>query len=145
MLSPRLIEHTNHHTAYDWPSHVIVQGGERGVVFAAAGDYVTAFVEAFTTDTFIRGEGPDLAAAEQACWAKYQTLMNCPHPGFEPRRYTNGSGYCVACGTWFPQRVTGLPITADPEPTGLLARVAACDADALVELADRANAAIRHG
>ena len=61
--------------------------------------YRTAFFEAFPKqpDTFIRGEGVDIAAAEAQAWQKFQTAIACPGHEFEARGYENGAGFCRHC------------------------------------------------
>ena len=56
--------------------------------------YRTAFFEAFPHEpqTFIRGEGVDIAAAEADAWAQYQRCRSCPGHGVEARGYENGRG-----------------------------------------------------
>lgn len=92
---------------HPWPEQVHVQGGGDGLVVRRADGsaYRTAFVEAFPTGTFLRGEGLTVEEAEDACWAKYQVFSACdgtgePHGPFEARGYTNGSGFCTRCGAW---------------------------------------------
>lgn len=138
----RVITNTAVPARFPWPDDCRIQGGSSGIVFSPKGDYRTAFVEAFPQHpgTFIRGEGDTVEEAEAACYKKYKIYKNCDHPAFEARHYRNGSGYCTACGTWFPPHVTGLP--ADPEPAdgtpGLLERVLVDeDPAALTELGDR--------
>lgn len=104
----RLIDHTDVQARHPWPEGVYVQGGKRGLVVmrSGGGSYRTAFVEAFVTGTFIRGEGPTVEEAEDAAWAKYQKVLDCdgtgqPHGPFEPRHYDNGAGFCTRCGAWF--------------------------------------------
>ncbi len=109
---------------YPWPDDCAVQCGGNGIVVDGnsmedafddpvtavgqvldvveppAGSYRTAFFEAFprNPNTFLRGEGNTVAAAETAAWKKYQRHAACDHPTFEKRGYTNGAGFCVACG-----------------------------------------------
>lgn len=96
---------TGEQAQHPWPEGMFIQGGKSGVVFTPDGDYRTAFVEAFPDRVFLRGEGATIADAEDACWARYQTLVNCPahpeHGPFEAREYTNGVGYCTQCGIRF--------------------------------------------
>lgn len=137
----RLIQNTSEPGRCDWPEGTFIQGGARGVVFGGKdGPYRTAFVEAFPDDTFLRGEGPTIADAEQACWVKYEALRACPtFPGHGPwdrRHFRNGSAFCGSCGGWFPDRVTGLaelPPAEDQAPH-LLERLFRGDDDALVEV-----------
>lgn len=102
----REITRTGEMAKYPWPEDVMIQGGKKGIVFNRDGsDYLTAFVEAFPPDTFLRGEGASVAEAEEKCWAKYQRYVNCDgggeHGPYEPRQYENGAGFCVKCGGWF--------------------------------------------
>lgn len=102
----RVIRRTTHRCVHPWPANLPLQGGTNGVVVQqATGDlYRTAFVEAFPPGGFLRGEGPTVAAAEEACWQQYQTYLTCTgdgrHGPFEARRFENGSGFCTRCGTW---------------------------------------------
>lgn len=137
----RLISNTTVPISHPWPADCPVQGGAAGVVFREAKcPYRTAFVEAFPAGTLLRGEGETIRDAEDACWAKYQRLTSCPHDqGFERRQYVNGSGFCKACGTWFPSKATGLePLPEYYErssrPRHLLDRVFSGDDDALMEI-----------
>jgi hypothetical protein len=137
-MAERMIENTSEPMRHPWPADCEVQGGRAGVVFSEAGNYRTAFVEAFP-GTFLRGEGKTIAEAEDACWAKYEVLAACPHDqGFERRHYINGAGHCRRCGTWFGRAVTGfepLPEYYEPSPYGsLLDRAFAADPDALAEV-----------
>ena len=111
--------------AFPWPEDCRIQAGESGVVFthapadpiadalsavvdAAAPDtapqradrYYTAFFESFPRqpDTFIRGEGPTVEAAEADCWARYQRILACDGHIFERCGRRDGYGYCVKCG-----------------------------------------------
>ena len=62
----------------------------------------TPFFEAFPKGTFIRGEGPTIAEAEQNAFAKYQRDLACSHVWGRQRPdgnlYTNGAGWCRKCG-----------------------------------------------
>lgn len=66
---------------------------------SAEGSYRTAFFEAFPTrpKTFIRGEGPSLAAAEEAAWTKYKRIKECPAHDFERRGREDEYGFCRHC------------------------------------------------
>lgn len=101
----REILRTGEQAMFPWPQDMYLQGGKRGLVVGSKGSYRTAFVEAFPPGTFLRGEGESVAEAEAACWAKYEKHMRCDgsgeHGPYEPRRYENGSGFCVKCGAWF--------------------------------------------
>lgn len=108
------IENTDVSAQRPWPTDTYIQGGNNGVVLTSdGGSYRTAFVEAFVAGTFLRGEGPTIAEAEDACWRQYERLNACPaapaHGPFERRQYTNGSGFCTGCGTWFPRVLPELP------------------------------------
>ena len=87
---------------HEWPADCAIQGGTTGMVFARSGSYVTAFFEAFPLDpqTFIRGEGETVEAAEEAAWQKWQRVLECPGDvhEFETRGYMNGAGFCIHCG-----------------------------------------------
>lgn len=139
-MSDDLIRNTTEPVRCDWPAGTVVQGGARGVVVGGAGGpYRTAFVEAFP-GTFLRGEGPTIADAEQACWRKYVALRSCPaypeHGPWDRRDYRNGAASCQGCGGWFPNRVTGLD-ELPPEPgrtPRLLERLVDGDDDALDEV-----------
>jgi hypothetical protein len=135
----RMIENTGEPARHPWPEDCKVQGGGNGVVFGREGAYRTAFVEAFPAGTFLRGEGPTVADAEDDCWAKYQVLAGCPHDrGFERRDYVNGSGFCLGCGTWFSHAVTGFePLPEYYKPSrrqGLLDRAFSGDEKAVTEI-----------
>lgn len=87
---------------YAWPDDCFVQAGDRGLVVtkrSKQGHYKTAFFEAFPRkpDTFIRGEGKTIEAAEAAAWSKYQKHLTCPGHEFERRGYKNGAGFCKHC------------------------------------------------
>lgn len=115
-----LIDHGRYETRRPWPSDCLVQGGSRGLVVArgTSHTYRTAFVEAFprNPDTFIRGEGPTMADAEDDCWAKLQRMASCPGTSgheYEARGYRNGAGFCRHCGMFasdvFDVAVVGHP------------------------------------
>lgn len=118
-MAERLIANTSAPMRHPWPEDCHVQGGARGVVFRGDQPYRTAFVEAFP-GTFLRGEGPTIAAAEDAAWAKYQALAACPafpnHGPFEARQYRNGAGFCTQCGGWFAKVLPGQPEDPTAEP-----------------------------
>lgn len=134
-----VIANTRQAARHPWPPDCYVQGGDRGVVFTGGQPYQTAFVEAFPPGTFLRGEGPTVTAAEDACWKQYQVMAGCPHDqGFERREYVNGCGHCRRCGTWFDSTVTGfapLPeyYAARGRPS-LMERAIAGDKDAAAEV-----------
>ena len=142
----RLVANTDHPLRHPWPADCFVQGGDRGLVFRKGADpEFTAFVEACprNPDTFLRGEGATVADAEDACWAQYQRVVTCtptggepdgaPHGPYERRQYTNGSGYCVRCGCWFPRVLPEAPDDPDREPS-LLERALTGDTGAAVEV-----------
>lgn len=135
----RVIANTSEPMRHPWPEDCYVQGGAHGVVFGPDGKaYRTAFVEAFP-GTFLRGEGPTIAEAEDACWAKNEILAACPHDqGFDRRHYVNGSGFCRRCGTWFSKDVTGfeeLPECYEPSRRkSLMERAFSGDLDAAGEI-----------
>ena len=114
-----IIENTEVEARHPWPQDCLVQGGGSGVVFVkednACRTYRTAFVEAFPDDTFIRGEGPTIQEAEDACWVKYEQRMNCPGHEWEPRDYKNGAGFCIHCRTFGSKVFT-------PEQLGLFCK-----------------------
>lgn len=98
-----------------WPaSTVLLQGGTNGVVFdrASGTSYRTAFVEAFLDDSFYRGEGDSIEAAEAACWDKYVRTTACSGHEWEARGYKNGAGFCKHCNKFESKRFT-------PEQLGL--------------------------
>ncbi|MFC9085313.1 hypothetical protein [Nocardiopsis dassonvillei] len=135
-----IINNTDHQTRHPWPHDVHLQGSTRGVVFSDDGDYTTAFVEAFPeAGGFLRGEGADLAAAEDIAWAKYLVWRDCDgngeHGPWEARGYTNGSGHCSRCGTWMSDVLPKKPDDPDREP-GLLERALTGTVEAVVEVMD---------
>jgi len=87
---------------HEWPANCHVQAGDSGIVFTndGSGSYRTAFFEAFprSPDTFIRGEGETVAAAEESAWKKYQAIVACTGHEFERHGYPNGCGTCKHCG-----------------------------------------------
>lgn len=136
-MTDRKIVRTDHTVQHPWPDDVFLQGGTRGVVFTNGEPYRTAFVEAFPSGTFLRGEGKTVAEAEDACWERYQRIVQCPahpdHGPFEARSYTNGAGFCTQCGSWFSKV---LPVQVEPagrEPS-LVERVFSGDGDAALEV-----------
>lgn len=62
--------------------------------------YRTAFFEAFPRDpdTFVRGEGETIEAAESAAWFRFEKHRACSGHEYERRGYTNGAGFCIHCG-----------------------------------------------
>ena len=86
-------------TQYPWGDDVFLQGGNDGVVWTPHGTYRTTFVEVLSpTLGFVRGEGADIAEAEDACWAKCQAILSCEGHHYEPGPYRNGGGLCARCG-----------------------------------------------
>ena len=92
---------------FDWPEDCRkLQCGDRGIVLVSGANssrsYQTAFFEAFplTPDTFVRGEGETIQAAELACWNKYQKIVGCHPHEYERRHYRNGVGICKNCGNY---------------------------------------------
>ena len=89
---------------YAWPEGCTVQWGH-GIVPAVP------FFEAFPSGTFIRGEGPDIAAAERSAFEQYQRDLACDHVWGRQRPggalYVNGAAFCRRCGgfrgTMFPE------------------------------------------
>ena len=75
----------------EWPEKCTVQWGDK--------HQNEWFWEAFPINpqTFIRGEGPTLEAAELDAWNQLQKYMACPGHEFERRGYTNGAGFCKHC------------------------------------------------
>jgi hypothetical protein len=86
-----------HECQYPWPTEIFVQGGDHGLVLGKEKCYSTAFIEAFPTGTFIRGEGQTVAEAENRCWEKYKTIVACLGHEFERRGRTDGYAYCKHC------------------------------------------------
>ena len=88
---------------HPWPDDCFVQGGASGIVFSRAGNYTTAFFEAFprNPNTFLRGEGTTVEDAEDNAWAKHQQYLSCQSPTgdheYETRGYKNGAGFCKHC------------------------------------------------
>lgn len=115
-ISPRLIANTTEHARHPWPHDCDIQGGDRGITFTGGDPYLTAFFEAFP-GTFLRGEGPTIADAEDACWVQFQKMEACEHGPFERRHYTNGAGFCTVCGTWFSNIFRPLPPDPDRPKT----------------------------
>lgn len=116
---------------HDWPASIFIQCGGNGLVLplgslektlsdpaeglkviaetvsssSPSRGYRTAFMEIFEQGTFgfLRGQGPDLPAAERSVWAKWMKFKNCvgheftrTSPGGE--EYRNGLGFCKHCG-----------------------------------------------
>jgi len=76
------------------------QAGDNGIVFSPKGNYRTAFFEAFpdNPNTFIRGEGTDIVAAEEDAWRQLQKIHDCKNHDFERKSYRNGGAICKHCG-----------------------------------------------
>lgn len=102
---------------HPWPAETIVSAGG-GIVFlrnakeGEPGAYSTLFMEVYPPGAaFIRGEGEDEAACEDAAWAKYQLALNCSDGSgshdWEPRKYRNGAGFCSRCSTFGSDVFTG--------------------------------------
>ena len=114
-----------HSTFHDSPhdyGDIFVQGGTSGLVFVSGGtNYRTAFVECSPAGSFIRGEGPTLAEADDACWAKLQAYLRCTTHDWEPRGFKNGGGFCTKCGQFgsgvFTPDQLGLFCTTCQTPT----------------------------
>lgn len=91
----------NYDCEYAWPEDCFIQCGDSGVVVCKEKDnYQTAFFEAFPKDpdTFIRGEGETVEAAEKDAWDQFSKFSKCDHPSYERRDYKNGAAFCVKCG-----------------------------------------------
>jgi len=118
---PRNIANTSAFSTHPWDPLTFVQGGARGVVFSADGARRTAFVEAFSRGTFLRGEGTTIEEADDACWAKLQQIEACPaapdHGPFERRDYLNGVGYCTRCNFRFSGVFEPLEIQGPQKPS----------------------------
>ena len=81
-----------------WPRDCEVQWGDD-----ISGRF--RFFEAFpATGGFFRGEGDNLAAAEAACWLKYERAATCPEHQWDRRDRRDGCAYCRLCG-FFGSRV----------------------------------------
>jgi hypothetical protein len=124
----RLIKHTQHVAQHPWPEDVYLQGGGHGLVFSNDGnDYITAFVEAFPGQTFLRGEGKTVAEAEDSAWKQYLRYRNCDgnlkfgewHGPYERRQYRNGAGFCTRCGIWMNKVFEPLPEDPNRKPSRL--------------------------
>jgi hypothetical protein len=137
-----LIRNTQEPIRCAWPAGTFIQGGARGVVFGGQrGSYRTAFVEVILGGTFLRGEGPSIEAAEMRCWEKYEQMNSCStapdHGPWDRRGYRNGSAFCISCGSWFPDNMTGLAELPDIEGAGdqsAIGRLFRGDRDALIEV-----------
>jgi hypothetical protein len=86
-----------------WPEECYVQWGGGGLVLRKDGSsYRTAFFEAFPGDNaggFIRGEGPTIAEAEAAAFAKWSRQVLCEHRWCR-KGYENGGAICARCGAF---------------------------------------------
>jgi len=92
------ILHTKYESQYPWPDDTYLQGGDNGIVFTSNGtSYRTAFVEVFTQEGFIRGEGETVLEAEVDCWNKYNKIITCTDHQYETRGYKNSGGICKNC------------------------------------------------
>jgi hypothetical protein len=90
----------DHVPSSEWPGDCMVQWGGSGVVISEkpGGSYGTAFFEAFPeSGGFIRGEGPTIAEAEAAAFARFVRESACEHL-WGRGRYTNGGAICRRCG-----------------------------------------------
>lgn len=107
--------------ACDWPTGILLQCGSRGLVVGNP-SYTTAFFEAFPKlppdaqfefegqaievidrNIFLRGEGPTIADAEAACFARWQRVCACELHELERRDRTDGYAFCKKCrvsGMW---------------------------------------------
>ncbi len=135
----RTVDNTKEIAQFPWPDDCKIQGGSSGIVFSKTKDtYKTAFFEAFPKNpsTFLRGEGATIAEAEENCWKQYEVMTGCSHSsGFERRKYRNGSGFCVDCGTWFSNVFPKLPEDPNREPSNF--EKAFLDPDAAEEMLAR--------
>jgi hypothetical protein len=117
-----------------WPADCMVQWGGAGLVLRPSGDYRTAFFEAFPRepDTFIRGEGADVPAAEAEAWRKFARQRDCPGHKVERAGYRNGAGVCSECGLFVSKAFAPLP---DPDTSSLLGAALGGDPAALARVA----------
>lgn len=103
LTGERTVDYGRYTVQKPWPVDTHMNGGGNGlvVVRGAKDSYHTAFFEASprSPNTFIRGEGESIEAAEESAWAKYQRYTAGDHEHeFETRGYTNGAGFCKHCG-----------------------------------------------
>ena len=103
LTGERTVDYGRYTVQKPWPVDTHMNGGGNGhvVVRGAKDSYRTAYFEASprTPNTFIRGEGESIEAAEESAWAKYQRYTAGDHEHeFETRGYTNGAGFCKHCG-----------------------------------------------
>ena len=127
-----------------WPEDCRVQWGGSGIVLRREGGaYGTAFFEAFPSGGgFFRGEGPDLAAAEADCLAKYERFTRCDHL-WGRGRYTNGGGVCRRCGA-FMTRFRPIPrLGAFRDPLSVTELDLAMDGYCRPDRSDRFQARLR--
>ena len=151
---------------HPWPDTCRTQHGGNGIVLVGGDDYYrTAFFEAFPRDpdTFIRGEGPTVEAAEDAAWQQHLRHQACGGHEFESRGYKNGAGFCRHCNMFSSRvftpeqlglycRVCGTPTFWHRDADGMLceAHVRQSDADAdttsaLSQLLSRLTLALEEG
>lgn len=110
-----------------WPADCFVQCGGAGIVLGEPVLRKTAFFEAFPKDpnTFLRGEGDTVEAAEASCWKWFEKTRACPH---DWERHGEGSttGKCELCrivvGNIFEPNqkcsICGAPTDFSPPNTG---------------------------
>lgn len=108
LTGERTVDYGRYTVQKPWPVDTHMNGGSNGlvVVRGTRDSYRTAYFEATprTPNTFIRGEGDSIEAAEEAAWAKYQRYNAGDHEHeFETRGYTNGAGFCKHCGMFGSQ------------------------------------------
>lgn len=83
--------------AHPWPDDCTVQWGTYPPEHK-----LPAFFEAFPENTYLRGEGADVRAAEDRAWAQHQRELACPGHvwspigGGQPERL-DGFGWCTLC------------------------------------------------
>lgn len=80
-----------------WPSTCVVKYNRESVGLPRC--------EVFCSDpeTFIRGEGPTLDAAEETAWLQYVKIIECTGHVFDNRSYDSGVGWCVHCDMFSPK------------------------------------------
>ena len=99
---------TTYTSKHNWPTGIIMQAGDRGLVLKqSGGHYYTAFFEVFPDEpsTFIRGEGKTIEDAEADAWAQWQAILACPGHELDKGGYENGSMVCRKCGLFVPPRL----------------------------------------
>ena len=93
-ISERIHPNPSYQPVQAWPEDCTVQWGH-GIIPAVP------FFEAFIPGTFIRGEGKDIAEAEERAFAQYIKEHGCDHIWGRQRPggnlYTNGAGWCRRC------------------------------------------------